>query len=150
MLKKFDKKEDRAIYTLGFTDAANQIHMDMEVTVSVSQNDLTWEVTKITKGSGCAKINTIEVPQLNLITIHDGQEDTQFKGAVNSGNVNATGDREITFSDGFRANETDTYGYGFLSANGLSAGVWSNSEAAGDRRITRNNEIGRASCRERV
>ncbi len=139
VLKKFDKKEDRAIYTLGFTDAANQIHMDMEVTVSVSQNDLTWEVTKITKGSGCAKINTIEVPQLNLITIHDGQEDTQFKGAVNSGNVNATGDREITFSNGFRANETDTYGYGFLSANGLSAGVWSNSEAAGDRRITRNN-----------
>ena len=138
-LKNFVLNADSAVYTLGLADAESQINMDMEVTIRVSENDLIWEVTKITKGSGCVKINTIEVPQLNLITINDGQENTQFKGAVNSGNVNASGDREITFSRGFNANETDSYGYGFLSADGLSAGLWSNSEALGDRRIVRNN-----------
>lgn len=138
-LNKFDKQDDKAVYTLGLSNQDGQIAMDMEVTVSVKENDLTWEVTQITKGEGCAKINTIEVPQLNLITINDSQENAQFKGAVNSGNVNASGDREITFSNGFSANTTDSYGYGFLSADGLSAGLWSNSEALGDRRVVRNN-----------
>lgn len=138
-LTSFKKNDDNAVYQMKLVDKANSIDLDMEVTIRVSENNLTWEVTEITKNAGCVKINTINVPKLNLITIDDSQTDAQFKGAVNSGNVNSSGDREITFQSGFTANNTGTYGYGFLSGNGLSAGLWSNSEALGDRRVTRNN-----------
>lgn len=139
VLNAFEKGEDRAVYKMSLTDAASSIDLDMEVTISVKENDLTWEVTDIKKKNGCAKINTVEVPKLNLVTIDDGQTDAQFKGAVNSGDVNSSGDREITFGNGFSANTTNTYVYGFVSGNGLSAGLWSNSEALGDRRVVLNN-----------
>lgn len=139
VLDNFEKKEDSAVYQMSLTDSTKNIDLDMEVTISVSENDLTWEVTDIKKGANCVKINTIEVPKLNLATIDDSQTDAQFKGAVNSGNVKASGDREITFSKGFLANVSSTYVYGFVSGNGLSAGVWSNSEAKDDRRVVLNN-----------
>ena len=138
-LTDFKKSADSAVYQMKLINSGKNIDLDMEVTIRVEGNNLTWEVTKLTKNDGCVKINTINVPKLNLITIDDSQEDAQFKGAVNSGDVNNSGDREITFDNGFTANNTGTYGYGFVSGNGLSAGLWSNSEALGDRRVTRNN-----------
>lgn len=140
-LQGFDKKEDSAVYRLGIENSASKILLDMEVTVSVSENDLIWKITKIEKKDGCAKIGTIEVPNLNLITIEGTQSSAQFMGAVNSGSVDSTGDREITFASGggFQPNNSGSYVYGFVSGNGLSAGLWSNSEARGDLRVTRNN-----------
>ena len=126
---------------MNLKDAEAQIDFDMTVKISVSENDLIWEVTNITKNSGCVKINTIDVPELNLVTITDLQVDTQFMGAVISGDTNAIGDREITFEDGFVANNSGGYAYGFLSADGISAGVWSNSEMVSDNRLVRNNGV---------
>lgn len=139
VLNSFDKADDKAVYKMSLTDGSSSIALDMEVTVSVAENDLTWKITDIAKKAGCPKINTIEVPQLNLVTVSDSQADAQFKGATNSGDVNASGDREITFSNGFSVNSTSSYVYGFVSGGGLSAGLWSNSEALGDRRIILNN-----------
>ena len=77
-LQGFDKKEDSAVYRLGIENSASKILLDMEVTVSVSENDLIWKITKIEKKDGCAKIGTIEVPNLNLITIEGTQSSAQF------------------------------------------------------------------------
>lgn len=140
-LKSFEKEEDHAVYVMNLKDAEAQIDFDMTVKISVSENDLIWEVTNITKNSGCVKINTIDVPELNLVTITYLQVDTQFMGAVISGDTNAIGDREITFEDGFVANNSGGYAYGFLSADGISAGVWSNSEMVSDNRLVRNNGV---------
>ena len=41
----------------------------MDVKVSVKENELTWEVTKLEKAEGCADIATIDVPGLNLLTV---------------------------------------------------------------------------------
>lgn len=131
--------ENSAVYSMTLKDEAVSIDMKMTVKISVLENDLTWEVTEIRKNGGCVKIGTIEVPNLNLVTITDEQSDAQFMGANVSGNVNVSGDEEITFEKGFSANATRGYAYGFLSADGVSAGVWSNSEMAGDRRLVRNN-----------
>ena len=129
---------DNAVYPM--TLKSGSIDLQMTVKISVSENDLTWEVTEIKKNSGCAKINTIEVPNLNLVTITDEQSDAQFMGATISGNTTSSGDEEITFTKGFTANARPAgYAYGFLSADGVSAGVWSNSEMAADKRLVRNN-----------
>ena len=45
----------------------------------------------------------------------------------------------IDFKDGFVPSETDGYLYGFLTNEKLSAGLYSNSEIEGDKRVIRNN-----------
>lgn len=132
---------DNAVYPMTLQDEAASIDMAMTVKISVAENDLTWEVTDIKKNEGCAKIKTIAVPNLNLVTITEDQADAEFMGATISGDVNSSGDQKITFDSGFRANESSGYAYGFVSADGVSAGVWSNSEAASDKRLLRNNGV---------
>lgn len=132
---------DSAVYPMTLKNEEAGIDMEMTVKISVADNDLTWEVTNITKKEGCAKIKTIAVPNLNLVTITEDQADAEFMGAIISGNTNSSGDQKITFDSGFRANESSGYAYGFLSADGVSAGVWSNSEAAADKRLLRNNGV---------
>ena len=140
-LNSFNKKGDSAVYSLGLENSTNHISLDMEVTISISENDLTWEITKIEKKDGCDKINKIEVPNLNLVTIEGTQSNAQFKGAVKSSDVDRSGDSEITFASGggHIPNNSGNYVYGFVSGDGLSAGLWSNSEAANDLRVKRNN-----------
>lgn len=138
-LKSFKLNADNAVYELSLQNDEASVDLDMTVKISVADNDLTWEVTDITKHDGCAKINTIDVPNLNLVTITDTQMDAQFKGAVISSDTNGSGDREATFEKGFVANNTEGFAYGFLSADGISAGVWSNSEMLKDKRLVRNN-----------
>ncbi len=130
---------DHAVYPMTLTSGV--IDLEMTVVISVEQNDLTWEVTEIKKKEGCPKIHTIEVPNLNLITITDEQSNAQFMGANVSTNTASSGDEEITFEKGFTSGDSSGYVYGFLSADGVSAGVWSNSERAGDKRLVRNNGV---------
>lgn len=132
-------EKESAVYVMDVKNQEKEIDLQMTVKISVSENDLTWEVTDITKREGCVKINSIEVPDLNLVTVTDDLEDAQFMGANNSGNVNESGDEKISFEKGFAADQKKGYSYGFVSGNGLSAGLWSNSEAANDRRVLRSN-----------
>ena len=131
--------ENNAVYPM--TLKRDSIDLEMTVEISVEQNDLIWRVTEIKKKEGCPKIHTIEVPELNLVTITDEQSDAQFMGANVSTDTEVSGDQEITFEDGFAANSSAGYVYGFLSADGVSAGVWSNSEMSGDKRLVRNNGV---------
>ncbi len=130
---------DHALYPMTLQSEDGTINLNMTVKISVKENDLTWEVTEIQKNTGCVKINKIEVPDLNLVTILDVHDNAKFAGATISGDVNSTGDEEMTFGDDFAPDYSSGFAYGFLTANGITAGVWSNSEAAGDQRITRNN-----------
>ena len=117
----------------------NNINLDMKVKVSVKENDLTWEVIEINKAEGSAKIATINVPQLNLLTVDAVEEGANFAGAKASTTTTATGDVFINFENGFVPSQSDSYLYGFLTNGKLSAGLFSNSEAEGDRRVVRNN-----------
>ncbi len=139
VLDKVQVNADHAIYQMTLNQSG--IDLKMTVKISVADNHLTWEATEIKKGPDCVKINTIEVPKLNLVTITEGQSDAQFMGATISGNVNDSGDDLRTFEDGFYANASKRYAYGFLSADGVSAGVWSNSEMGSDNRLKRNNGL---------
>lgn len=117
----------------------DNINLDMDVKVSVKENDLTWEVVKLEKAEGCAKIATIDVPGLNLLTVDAVETGANFAGAKTSTTTTASGDVFIDFKDGFEPSETDGYLYGFLTNEKLSAGLYSNSEIEGDKRVIRNN-----------
>ncbi|SCP96723.1 endo-alpha-N-acetylgalactosaminidase family protein [Anaerobium acetethylicum] len=131
---------DSATYTLTAKDTDNDIDAVIDVKISVADNDLTYEITKVQNNiQDVQKINTIEIPELNLVSVKSTQAGAAFKGTTISGNTTVCGDSAITFDSGFTANETAGYAYAFVSADGLSAGIWSNSEAPGDKRVTRNN-----------
>lgn len=115
------------------------IDLDMQVKVSVKENDLTWKVTKIDKNEGCPKIATIDIPQLNLLSVDAAEADSVFAGAGKSTDTKAKADSYITFDEGFIPDASDAYLYAFLSNGKLSAGLHSNSEAEGDKRVVRNN-----------
>ena len=130
---------DHALYPMTLQSADDGIDINMTVKISVKENDLTWEVTEIKKNAGCtAKINTIEVPELNPVTILDVHQNAKFAGATITGDVNASGDEEMTFGEDFASDYSTGFAYAFLTANGITAGAWSNSEAA-DRKSTRLN-----------
>lgn len=117
----------------------DDINLDMDVKVSVKENELTWEVTKLEKAEGCADIATIDVPGLNLLTVDAVETGANFAGAKASTTTTSSGDVFIDFEDGFVPSETDGYLYGFLTNGKLSAGLYSNSEVEGDKRVIRNN-----------
>lgn len=125
-------------YSLALQDAGSGINLVMEVKISIRDKNLTWEVTRIEKGSGCPAIATIEIPNLNLVTIEDTEENAGFAGASASTTTTVSGDSFISFNSGFAPNTTNSYLYGFLTNENLSAGLWSNSEVEGDKRVTLN------------
>ena len=134
-----ETKADSKTYVLNVVDAANNINLDMDVKISVKANTLTWEVIKLTKNDGCAKIATIDIPNLNLLTVDASEEESVFAGAQVSTTTTSKADTYISFDDGFVPSDEDGYVYAFLSNGKLSAGLHSNSEVEGDKRVERIN-----------
>ena len=126
-------------YELHVENAAANINLDMTVVITVANNTLTWEVTKLTKAAGCARIVTIDIPHLNILSVDATEEDSVFAGAQLSTTTTAKADTYITFDDGFVPSNEDGYLYAFLTNGKLSAGIHSNSEKEGDKRVERIN-----------
>ena len=125
-------------YSMSLVNAEEEIDLSMTVKISVDDNDLTWEVTELTKKEGCADIASIDIPQLNLVAVDAVETDAVFNGAKASNSTITSGDKEITWEEGFNPSTTDGYLYAFLTNGSLSAGLWSNSEIEGDERVVLN------------
>lgn len=138
-VKAGEKTEDSKSYNMHVENEEAGINLDMTVKISVKENDLTWEVTSLDKAENCVKIATIDIPQLNLLSVDAADAGATFDGAKASTTTTAPADYKITFEDGFAPSESDGYLYGFLSTDKLSAGLFSNSEIEGDKRVERNN-----------
>ncbi|MDB1924025.1 endo-alpha-N-acetylgalactosaminidase family protein [Clostridium tertium] len=134
-----EEGKDFRVYSMHVENTENNINLDMKIKVSVEGNNLTWEVIELNKAEGSAKIATIDVPQLNLLTVDAVEEGANFAGAQTSTTTTSSGDVFIDFENGFVPSKTDSYLYGFLTNSKLSAGLFSNSEAEGDKRVVRNN-----------
>ena len=117
----------------------DSINLDMTVAISVEGNNLTWQVTELQKNDGCARIDTIDIPHLNILTVDASEEESVFAGAQMSTTTTAKADTYITFDDGFIPSNEDGYLYAFLTNGKLSAGIDSNSEREGDKRVERIN-----------
>ena len=126
-------------YDLRVVDEDAGINLTMTVKISVEGNNLTWEVTEIEKAEGCARIATIDIPHLNILSVDASEEDSVFAGAQASTSTTAKADTYISFDDGFVPGNEDGYLYAFLTNGKLSAGIHSNSEREGDKRVERIN-----------
>ena len=137
-VKVVETTADSRTYELTVVNAAKSIDFVMDVTVSVEGYNLTWEVTKLTKNEGCVKLATIDIPELNLLSVDATEEDAVFAGAGLSTTTTAKADTYMTW-DNFVPSQEGGFLYAFLTNGKLSAGLHSNSEKEGDRRVERIN-----------
>ncbi len=133
-LQKSFKSYDLRVY-----DEAAGIELYMTVVVSVEGRNLCWQVTDIEKAEGCARIATIDIPHLNILSVDASEEEAVFAGAQMSTTTTAKADTYISFDEGFIPSNEDGYLYAFLTNGKLSAGIDSNSEREGDKRVERIN-----------
>ncbi len=133
------KTGNEAAVALADVASDNGLNFVMDVKVSVDANTLTWEVTELTKGEDCVKIASIDIPHLNLLSVDATEEESVFAGAQSSTTTTNKADTYITFDEGFVPSNEDGYLYAFLTNGKLSAGLHSNSEKEGDKRIERIN-----------
>ena len=117
----------------------DDINFDMVVAITVVDNTLAWEVKELNKAEGCARIATIDIPELNLLSIYAAEEESVFAGAQASTTTTSKADTYISFDDGFVPGAEAGYLYAFLTNGKLSAGLDSNSEIEGDNRVERIN-----------
>ena len=136
---KVEKAGNAQTYAMTLADAETGINVNMTVKISVNDNDLTWEVTSLEKGEGCPAIASIDISEMNLVGVDAVEKEAVFDGAKASSDTNVFGDVKITWDNGFSPSAVDGYLYGFLTNGKLSAGLWSNSEAEGDKRVILNN-----------
>ena len=98
--------------------------------LKVEKNTLAFEITEIINNldDTTYPIETIEIPDHGLISINSKQKDVSFKGAVMSSNTLISGDEGFATVPGSYKSD---FMYAFISADGMSAGLWSNSENDG-------------------
>ena len=98
--------------------------------LKVEKNTLAFEITEITNNLNDTDnpIETIEIPNHGLVSVREDQENLSFKGALMSSNTTINGDEDFTEIPNSYNRD---FMYAFISANGMSAGLWSNSENDG-------------------
>ena len=136
-------KGDTATYVLKVrpTEGGTDVNADFTIELKVEGTTLTWKVKEIKKHNGSGAIKSIDMSDMNLLTLDAVDGGQGFAGAQMSTNVNESGDRFYSFDGTFKPDTTEGFMYGFLSSKDLSAGVFTNSEAEKDRRVTLNSGL---------
>ena len=136
-------KGDTATYVLKVrpTEGGTDVNAGFTIELKVEGTTLTWKVKEIKKHNGSGAIKSIDMSDMNLLTLDAVDGGQGFAGAQMSTNVNESGDRFYSFDGTFKPDTTEGFMYGFLSSKDLSAGVFTNSEAEKDRRVTLNSGL---------
>lgn len=120
-----------AQYVLTVKDAAHNIDAELTVQMIAKDNTLKWNNTKLDNLAGDTHpVQTVEFPGLSLVSVASNAADAQFTGARMSSDTARVGDSNFAITSNTKATNAD-YIYGFVSGDGLSAGLWSNSEHDG-------------------
>lgn len=130
--------KDTAQYTLTVKDDKAKLDATIKVEIKVEGTQLTWRVTSIDRTDASDPIKSIDLSGMNLVSIDQVDGGQGFAGAQMSTNTMKSGDKFYSFEGNFNPSTSEGFLYGFLSSGAYSAGIFSNSEAEGDRRITLN------------
>ena len=110
--------------------------------ITAEGNTASFDITKVKNnmtevddnGYALYPVQSIEIPNHNLLSVNSGQQNAHLKGAKMSSNTRISGDRafdvvkDMTLTNGA---STEDFMYAFVSNSEMSAGLWSNSENSG-------------------
>ncbi len=129
---------NKATYTMNLKNEAGELGAVLTATITVEKNTLEFRISKV-ENKIPNFVTTIDMSEVNFLSVRSSQSASTFAGATMSTNTHRSGDvtAEVSrLNDGKRG-----YMYAFVSADGVSAGLWSNSEnnVSGDwQRVTSN------------
>lgn len=125
---KYEKTaENKAVYTMTLKDEENNIDAVVTAELVVKDNTLEFNITDI-KNNTPLSVKTIDIPNHNLVSVRSDQVTSTFAGSQMSTNTTSRGDTYKNVDRNITTGKAG-YMYAFVSADGLSAGLWSNSEA---------------------
>ena len=127
-------KENTVNYTIK-VKKGEEVDAVIKAFLKVEKNTLAFEITEITNNldDKANPVETIEIPNHGLISVREDQENFSFRGALMSSNTTIDGDESLTeFPEIYRRD----FMYAFISADGMSAGLWSNSENDGSNKAS--------------
>ena len=114
---------NNAIYSMNFS----ALNVTMDTEVAVNDNVVSIDIKNI-KENGTVKVNTIEIPNQNLISVRSTQEGAALAGARMETAISKTGDVFLNLNKNTTVDIAPTgYMYAFLNTSKLSAGIWTNS-----------------------
>lgn len=123
----------KAVYTLHVKDASG-VDAVITTVLSVEGNVLTMEITDVayTQENGKQEhpVQTILFPEHSLVSVRSSQANASFAASKMSSNTRISGDTFLTVDSNLPNGSTD-YMYAFVSADGMSAAIESNSEYEG-------------------
>ena len=137
-VKKDDVSSEIKGNTVNYTlkvKKGEEIDATIKAFLKVEKNTLAFEITEITNNldDKANPVETIEIPNHGLISVREDQENFSFRGALMSSNTTIDGDESLTeFPEIYRRD----FMYAFISADGMSAGLWSNSENDGSNKAS--------------
>jgi endo-alpha-N-acetylgalactosaminidase len=135
----FEKlNESEALYTLKVSDEYENLDAVIKVSLKVQENKVIYTFEEITNAKS-AKIESVELADLNFISVNSAQTNAKAKLTNLSSDVTKPGDVDVTVDPSMTGMGTsERYYTGFLSTDQLSAGVWSSSEVNGYRNLVAN------------
>jgi endo-alpha-N-acetylgalactosaminidase len=114
---------NKALYSMNFSD----IKVIMDTEVYVNDNVVSVNIKNI-KENGTVKVNSIEIPNQNLISVRSTQPGAALAGTRMYTAVSGTGDMFLDLNKNTNVDATPAgYMYAFLNTSKLSAGIWTNS-----------------------
>lgn len=135
----FEKlNESEALYTLRISDEYENLDAVIKVSLKVQENKVIYTFEEINNAKS-AKIESVELADLNFISVNSAQTNAKAKLTNLSSDVTKPGDVDVTVDPSMTGIGTsERYYTGFLSTDQLSAGVWSSSEVNGYRNLVAN------------
>ncbi|MEH7011573.1 endo-alpha-N-acetylgalactosaminidase family protein [Neobacillus niacini] len=135
----FEKQSaSEALYTLKVKDEIEKLDAVFKVSLKVKKNKVIYTFEEI-NNAGSAKIETVEMADLNFISVNSAQSNAKAKLTNLSSDVTKPGDVDVTVDASMGGIGTsERYYTAFLSTETLSAGVWSSSEVNGYRNLVAN------------
>ncbi|MBV7505546.1 endo-alpha-N-acetylgalactosaminidase [Bacillus sp. sid0103] len=135
----FEKLSDsEALYTLKVIDEYENLDAVFKISLKVQKNKVIYTFEEINNARS-AKIETVELADLNFISVNSAQTNAKAKLTNLSSDVTKPGDVDITVDSTLGGIGTsERYYSAFLSTDTLSAGVWSSSEVNGYRNLVAN------------
>ncbi len=117
--------DNKATYTMNLKNEAGELGAVLTATMTVEKNTLEFRIAQV-ENKIPNFVTTIDMSAVNFLSVRSSQSASTFAGSNMSTNTHRNGDTYAEVSalnDGKRG-----YMYAFVSADGLSAGLWSNSE----------------------
>ena len=124
---------NKATYTMHVKDDTG-IDCNITAVMTVEENMLSLEITDVQynqeNGKNEHPVQTIYFPNHSLVSVRSSQQNATFAGSKMSSNTRISGDTYKDVTKDLATGKTD-YMYSFVSADGMSAAMESNSEYEG-------------------